>query len=160
MEHADYLTMRAPRPTLMCIASKDYFDQQGSWATFREASVAFSKLGHGERVALFEYDDGHGFSKPRREAAMRWMRRWLLSIDDAPSEGVFPLFTDAELQCTRSCQVLADFKGVSAFGLNALEAKKYEGQRAKFVSLPEQERQAGDRRLLCLSLEITAREIP
>jgi cephalosporin-C deacetylase-like acetyl esterase len=154
MEHADYLTMRAPRPTLMCIASKDYFDQQGSWATFREASVAFSKLGHGERVALFEYDDGHGFSKPRREAAMRWMRRWLLSIDDAPSEGVFPLFTDAELQCTRSGQVLADFKGVSAFGLNAIEAKKYEAQWAKFPKLDEKERQAEIRRLLGLPSDI------
>jgi cephalosporin-C deacetylase-like acetyl esterase len=154
MEHADYLTMRAPRPTLMCIASKDYFDQQGSWATFREASVAFSKLGHGERVALFEYDDGHGFSKPRREAAMRWMRRWLLSIDDAPSEGVFPLFNDAELQCTRSGQVLADFKGVSAFGLNAIEAKKYETQRAKFPKLDEKERQAEIRRLLGLPSDI------
>ncbi|MBI3823654.1 MAG: prolyl oligopeptidase family serine peptidase [Planctomycetes bacterium] len=154
MEHVDYLTMRAPKPTLMCIASQDYFDQQGSWTTFREASVLFSKLGHGERVALFEYDDKHGFSKPRREAAMRWMRRWLLNIDDAPSEGAFPTFTDAELQCTRSGQVLADFKGIAAFGLNQLEAKKYEAQRAKFPKLSEKERQALIRKLLGLPGEI------
>lgn len=154
MEHADYLTMRAPRPTLMCIASQDYFDQQGSWASFREASVLYSKLGHGERVALFEYDDKHGFSKPRREAAMRWMRRWLVGIDDAPSEGAFPIFSDADLQCTRSGQVLADFKGVSAFGLNLMEAKKYAAQRAKFTKLPEMDRQAAIRRLLGLSEEI------
>jgi len=154
MEHVDYLTMRAPRPTLMCIASQDYFDQQGSWATFREASVLFGKLGHGERVSLFEFDDKHGFSKPRREAAMRWMRRWLLNIDDAPSEGDFRVFTDEELQCTRSGQVLADFKGVSAFGLNVMEAKKYETQRAKFVSLGEKERQAEIRRLLGVPVEI------
>ncbi len=154
MEHVDYLTMRAPRPTLMCIASQDYFDQQGSWATFREASQIFAKLGHGERVALFEYDDKHGFSKPRREAAMRWMRRWLLNVDDAPTEGNFKNFTDEELQCTRSGQVLADFKGISAFGLNVLEAKKYAEQRAKFVKLPEKERQAEIRRVLGLPAEI------
>ena len=154
MEHADFLTMRAPRPTLMCIASQDFFDPQGSWATFREASVLFGKLGHGERVSLFEFDDKHGFSKPRREAAMRWMRRWLLNIDDAPSEGVFPVFTDQELQCTRSGQVLEDFKGVSAFGLNLLAAKKYEAQRAKFPQLPEKERQAEIRRLLGLPTDI------
>jgi len=41
---------------------------------------------NGERVALFEFDDKHGFSKPRREAATRWMRRWLLGIDDAVVE--------------------------------------------------------------------------
>lgn len=154
MEHVDYLTMRAPRPTLMCIASQDYFDQQGSWATFREASQIFAKLGHGERVALVEYDDKHGFSKPRREAAMRWMRRWLLNVDDAPKEGNFKNFTDDELQCTRSGQVLADFKGVSAFGLNMLEAKKYAEERARFVKLGEKERQTEIRRLLGLPAEI------
>jgi dienelactone hydrolase len=156
MDHADFLTMRAPRPTLMCIASQDYFDQQGSWATFREASILYSKLGHGERVALFEFDDKHGFSKPRREAAMRWMRRWLLGIDDAPSEGKFAVFTDAELQCTRTGQVLADFKGVSAFGLNALEAKKYEKNRSKFSMLSEKDRMAEIRRLLDLDGDIPA----
>ena len=154
MDHADYLTMRAPRPTLMCIASKDFFDTQGSWATFREATRVFGKLGHSERVALVEFDDKHGFSKPRREAAVRWMRRWLLNIDDAPTEGVVSVFKDAELQCTRSGQVLADFKGISSFGLNAREAKKHEADRAKFPKLPESERLAEIRRLLGLPAEI------
>lgn len=154
MEHADYLTMRAPRPTLVCIASQDFFDQQGSWASFREASVLYAKLGHGERIALFEFDDKHGFSKPRREAAMRWLRRWLLGKDDAPSETDFPVFTDADLQCTRSGQVLEDFKGVSAFGLNQLAAKQYEAERARFPSLPEKDRQAAIRKLLGLSEKI------
>jgi dienelactone hydrolase len=159
MEHVDYLTMRAPRPTLMCIASQDYFDQQGSWATFREASVLFGKLGHGERVALFEFDDKHGFSKPRREAAMRWMRRWLLSIDDAPSEGNFAVFKDADLQCTRSGQVLDDFKGMSAFGLNLREAKKYERQRAGFARLADSQRQAEIRRLLGMPAQIPSAKL-
>ncbi len=156
MEHVDYLTMRAPRPTLMCIASQDYFDQIGSWATFREASQVFAKLGHGERVALFEYDDKHGFSKPRREAAMRWMRRWLLNVNDAPQEGDFKHFTDEQLQCTRSGQVLADFKGVSAFGLNLMEAKKHAEQRARFVKLGEKERQGLIRGLIGLPTDIPA----
>jgi dienelactone hydrolase len=159
MEHVDYLTMRAPRPTLMCIASQDFFDQQGSWATFREASVVFGKLGHGERVSLFEFDDKHGFSKPRREAAMRWMRRWLVGMDDAPSEGSFDVFKDADLQCTRSGQVLADFKGVSAFGLSLMEAKKYENRRGKFGLLSEADRLAEIRRLLALDRDIPTAQL-
>lgn len=87
---------------------------------------------------------------------MRWMRRWLLNINDAPSEGNFPAFTDEELQCTRSGQVLADYKGISAFGLNVLEAKKYEATRAKFPSLSEKARQAAIRGLLGLTSEIPA----
>ena len=118
------------------------------WATtFRDASGLYSTRGPGERGGLFEYVDKHGFSKPRREAAMRWMRRWLLGIDDAPSEGKFAVLKDADLQCTRSGQVLADFKGVSAFGLNSVEAKKYEKKRWQFPLLAEKERVAAIRRL-------------
>ena len=95
----------------MCVATQDYFDIQGAWTTFREAKLLYGKLGHGERVDIFEFDDKHGFSQPRREAAMRWMRRWLLGKDDAPVEEKVAIFTDAQLQCTRSGQVLEDFKG-------------------------------------------------
>lgn len=159
MEHVDYVTMRAPWPTLICIASQDFFDQAGSWATFREASQIYAKLGHGERVALFEYDDKHGFSKPRREAAMRWMRRWLLNQDDAPVEGAFKHFTDEQLQCTRSGQVLADFKGVSAFGLNLSEAKALAEARVRFPKLDEKQRQAEIRRLLGLPGAVPAAKL-
>lgn len=136
MEHADYLTMRAPLPTLMCVATQDFFDIGGAWTTFREASLIFSKLGHGERAAMFEFDDKHGFSKPRREAAMRWMRRWLLGKDDAPVEGNFPHFKDEDLQCTRSGQVIEDLHGVSVFDLNLKRAQELAKARKKLS--PEQ----------------------
>lgn len=134
MEHADYVTMRAPRPTLVCVATRDFFDIQGAWTTFREAKLLYGLLGHGERVDLFEYNDTHGFSRPRREAAMRWMRRWLLHQDDAPSEGEFPIAKDPELQCTRTGQVLEDFKGRSVFDLNAERARELAAARAKSVT--------------------------
>ena len=123
MEQTDYVTMRAPKPTLICTGTQDFFDIQGSWTTFREAKKIYGMIGHAERVDLIEYNDKHGFSRPRREAAMRWMRRWLLGVDDAPVEGDFPVFKDAELQCTTSGQVLADLKGKSVFDLNAEREK-------------------------------------
>lgn len=117
MEQTDYVTMRGPKPTLICTGTQDFFDIQGSWTTFREAKQVYAILGHAERVDLIEYNDKHGFSQPRREAALRWMRRWLMGIDDAPVEGDFPIFKDEELQCTKSGQVLADLKGKSVFDL-------------------------------------------
>jgi cephalosporin-C deacetylase-like acetyl esterase len=119
MEHSDYVTMRAPKPTLVLTGTQDFFDIQGAWTTFREAKLLYGLMGHGERVDMFEYNDKHGFSKPRREATLRWMRRWLLDRDDAPTEGAFPILKDADLQCTRTGQVLEDFKGKSVFDLNA-----------------------------------------
>jgi cephalosporin-C deacetylase-like acetyl esterase len=131
MEHADYLTMRAPLPTLVCIGTQDFFDHMGAWTSFREAKLIYGQLGYGERVDIFEYNDKHGFSKPRREAAMRWMRRWLLHKDDAPFEDAFSVFKDADLQCTRSGQVLEDFKGKSVFHLNAEYGRDLAEKRRK-----------------------------
>jgi len=131
MEHADYVTLRAPRPTLICVGTQDFFNIDGAWTTFREAKLIYGLLGHGERVDLFEFNDVHGFSLPRRQAAMRWMRRWLSHQDDAPEETPFPIFTDAELQVTRTGQVLEDLKGVSAFDLNRMQAETLSQERAK-----------------------------
>ena len=85
---------------------------------------------------------------------MRWMRRWLVGIDDAPVEKEGPVFTDAELQCTRSGQVLEDFRGVSCFHLNAKAADALAAERAKFPERPEVERQKEIRRLLGLPAKV------
>ncbi len=118
IEHADYLTMRAPRPTLLATATQDFFDIQGSWTTFREATQIFGRMGHSERVGLVEYNTKHGYPKPQREAVTRWMSRWLLDKDVAVVEPIIAIAKDADLQCTRSGQVLEDFKGKSVFHLN------------------------------------------
>ncbi len=157
MEHADYVTMRAPRPTLICVGTQDFFDITGAWTTFREAKLTYGLLGHGERVDLFEYNDKHGFSRPRREAAMRWMRRWLLGKDDAPVETDFPIFTDEELQCTKSGQVLADLKGKSVFEFNAERSQELSRERAKHAAPRNRdELRQTVRRLLAVPSEIPA----
>jgi len=157
MEHADYVTMRAPLPTLICTGTQDFFDIQGSWTTFREANLIYGMLGHGERVSLFEYNDKHGFSKPRREAAMRWMRRWLLHKDDAPVEGNWPVFKDADLQCTRSGQVLEDFKGKSVIHLNTERAKALAAARANLhAKMARADLLAAVRNLLALPPDVPA----
>ena len=132
IEHADYVTVRAPKPTLVLTATKDFFSIDGSWEAFREAKRLYGILGHGERVDLFEYPDNHGFSQPRRQAMLRWMRRWLQGIDDAPVEPAAKLSTDAELQCTPSGQVVHDLKGATTWDLNLQRAKALAPQRAAF----------------------------
>jgi hypothetical protein len=160
MEHADYMTLRAPRPTLMCIAKQDFFDEAGAWSSFREATLLYGLLGHGERVALFERNDKHGFSRPRREAAMRWMRRWLLKQDDAPAEGDFPVFSDQQLQCTRTGQVLEDFHGKSVTHFNAEAARDLAFQRARRQGERTPAELLGDvRRLLGLPTKVAAAKV-
>ncbi len=130
MEHADYVTLHAPRPTLILAATRDFFDIQGTWTTFREAKLLYGLMGHGERVDLVEFDTTHGYPKPQREAAVRWMRRWLLGKDDAPVEEDVPVAKDREVQCTRTGQVLEDFKGKSVFALNTERERELVPRRA------------------------------
>jgi cephalosporin-C deacetylase-like acetyl esterase len=137
MEHADYVTLRFPKPTLLSVGTRDFFDIRGSWDTYQEVKRIYCNLGYGERVDLFESDELHGFTGPRRQSAMRWMRRWLLDKDDAPLETDFPVDADQDIQCTRSGQVLREYHGVSAFEMNAELARQLTGYRASRPDLTD-----------------------
>jgi dienelactone hydrolase len=130
MEHADYITLRAPKPTLLTVGTRDFFDIKGSWDTFREVKLIYGRLGFGERVDLFESDEGHGFTHPRRVATARWMKRWLKQQDEATREPDYSICTDAVLQCTQSGQVMLEFKDVSVFDLNAQRERELRVARA------------------------------
>lgn len=155
MDHADYLNMRAPLPTLICAASRDFFDIQGTWTTFREASLMYGVMGHPEHVALAEFNTSHGYPKPQREAVVRWMRRWLLNKDDAPVEEDFPIAKYEDLQCTRSGQVLDDLKGISCFQLNVELAEQLSKQRGQ-AKTSNDSILDGVRRLIALPKKIAA----
>ena len=45
MDHADYVLARAPQPTLIMTATRDFFDIAGSWAAFRQAKCWYGRLG-------------------------------------------------------------------------------------------------------------------
>ncbi len=148
IDHADYITMRVPKPTLVLAATHDFFDIDGTWTSFREAKRLYAILGFGKRVDIFEYPDKHGFSRPRREAALRWMRRWLQGIDDDAVEPELTLRTDKDLQVTESGQVVKDLGGVTVWDLNLARAKALaEGRETFWNDHPKKECLAEVRRL-------------
>jgi len=154
MDHADYVLMRAPKPTLMCVATRDYFDIDGAWSSFRQAKRFYTRLGFAERVDLIENDAQHGFAMPQRVGMVRWMRRWLLGIDDAITEPPSTIAADKDLQCTPRGQVMLLDGARSTFDLNVeLEEKLAEGrkefwqQTAKSKALEEVRRISGIRNL-------------
>ena len=99
MEHADYLDACAPR-SRPCSASAPATSStsRGAWDTFREAKLIYGRLGHGERVDLFESDEPHGSPGPAARRRCRWMRRWLLERTTPRSSPTAAIATDAELQ--------------------------------------------------------------
>lgn len=124
MDHADYVLMRAPRPTLICSTTRDFFPIAGAWDTFRQAKRFYGRLGFPERVDLVEIDSTHGVPRPSREAMVRWMRRWLLNRDDAVTEPDFDVFRPEQLWCTPDGEVLRLDGERSVFDLNLAEAER------------------------------------
>ncbi len=131
LDEADYVNLTAPRPVAVLAATRDAtFDIVGTWDLFRDAKRFYARLGHPERVDLVETDNVHGFTIQLREGAVRWMRRWLLSRDDAVVEGDFPIYTPAQLQCTPKGQVLLMSGERSVFDLNREHAQQLAAERA------------------------------
>jgi len=133
IDHADYILMRAPRPTRVLAADQDYFDINAVREACAEAERVYTVLGCPERMDLFSYDDKHGFSKPRREKACQWMRQWLL--DDAAEivEPEFELQPEKALWATKTGQVATSYPDeVSVGELNLREAKRLAKERQIF----------------------------
>ena len=118
MNHADYIIMRAPKPTLMCTATRDFFDINGSWDTFRQAKRIYTRLGFAERIDLVEADEQHGFSLHLRTGAVRWMRRWLLGVDDATTEPDIEVLPEKETWCLSDGEVMNLPGAKSIYDLN------------------------------------------
>jgi cephalosporin-C deacetylase-like acetyl esterase len=143
IDHTDFITMRAPKPTLVLAAEQDFFDFDGTRTAAREAEAVYRLLGQPQRIGLFSHDDEHGFSRPRREAAVHWMRRWLCEDDRPVSEPELTLQTDAALQVTAAGQVVGEFaeeRTVVDFSRERAEELR-EARAARWASQSTVERQ-------------------
>jgi dienelactone hydrolase len=105
LDLADWPIMFAPKPLLLLSGRYDFVDYPSMETTYAETRRAYAALGQPEKAGLFTYDDGHGISQPKREAAVTWFRHWLLADERPVSEGELTTSTEQELRCTSTGQV-------------------------------------------------------
>lgn len=139
MDQTDYVLMRAPKPTLICSTTDDFFDIEGTWDTFRQSKRVYAIFGQPEQVNLVESAGKHGVTQIGREAIVRWMQRWLLGIDKDITDPGSKTWSAEELQCTPKGQVLLLEGEKSVFDLNAERTKEFEKSRNAFNKLPKDE---------------------
>ena len=118
LDHADFIYAFAPRPYLMLSAIRDFFSIRGARETFQEAERIYNLLGSPEKLKMFEADDGHGYSPPRRLESYRWFSRWLKGVEDQDPEAPVTTESEEELNCTSTGQVLTALTGETVFSLN------------------------------------------
>lgn len=140
MDHAEYLTLRAPSPTLVCCATKDFFDIEGARATVAKARAVYALFGASDALSACEAEEKHGFSAPLREGAVGWMKRWLLNdrtpVPDALGEAVL---RGEEAWCTPKGQVMLLPGARSVYDLNrALDARLAPVRERRWREAPQE----------------------
>jgi dienelactone hydrolase len=123
IDHADFLEVRAPRPTMVVATTRDFFSIQGTRETFAEASGAFRLLGAADHLTMVEDDFEHGYTKKTREAVYRFFQQYLNNPGSAADEEIPPL-PAAELTVTVTGQVSDSLGGETVFTLNGVQAAK------------------------------------
>lgn len=108
LEIADYYIMQAPRPSLILAGTKDFIDYQGTQEAYAELKTVYQKLGAQNKLEYFEYEDGHGITQPKREAAVRFFKKYFLNDSSIVQEGTLQTLPEKTLHCTPNGQVLAE----------------------------------------------------
>jgi dienelactone hydrolase len=136
LDHADFLLMRAPRPTLILAATRDYVPIDGAWEAFRQAKRLYTRLGFPEGVDLVEVNEPHGFSHGLRVAAVRWMARWLLDRDEPLGEPELERLPSEALYAAPGGSVLNLEGARSFFDLTAAKEAALAAERKRRWSDP------------------------
>ncbi len=133
-EISDFLIMYAPKPLLIVAGLHDFVDYWGVKTTYAELKKVYGAFGDSSKVNVFTWDDGHGMAKPKREAAVRWFRKWMYNDDKPVEEKLPPWLSEKDVQCTETGQVNTSFPGeLDVQDLNYNLAKKYKADRTLFL---------------------------
>jgi len=123
LTHADFLEVRAPRPTLIVATTRDFFSIQGARETYAEVNKAYAALGHEDHLLLSEDDYEHGFTPKNRQATYAFFQRFLDLPGDATDEPVEAL-SENELNVTPTGQLATSFKGRTLFDVHKVTADR------------------------------------
>jgi len=135
LELDDYLISAAPKPLLVLAGRYDFIDYNGTLIAYRELEKVYKLLGQSDKLKLFTYDDGHGISLPKREAAVAWFRKWFYRDDKPVKESDFPVLTDKELFATSNNSVNNEFPNEISLPKRNLELFETGAvKRIRFVS--------------------------
>ena len=117
LDHADFLYLRAPRPTMIIAATQDFFSIQGARETYQEAKKVFGIYGKPEQLTMVEADGTHGTNKDSRENMYRFFREQL-NLPGSSDDQEVEYFSEKELTVTPTGQVLSSYQSRTVFDLN------------------------------------------
>ena len=134
LEIGDFLIAFAPKPLLLLAARFDFVDYTGTEMVAKELSKVYALQNCAEKFKLFTFDDGHGISQPKREAAVSWFRKWLCNDSSKVMEENISVQNENTLKCVEQGQVLQQFAHETNISqINLSMAKQWEKDRKAFL---------------------------
>ena len=111
IDEPDYMTMFAPKPYMLIATSGDaLFNVDSARSTVNEVKKIYDTLGLAEGTTLFETSDVHDYTKIKREATVRWFKRWFYNNNDTVIEAdQVPISQVDNLWVTETGQVFTNF---------------------------------------------------
>ncbi len=130
MDHADYCMMRAPFPTYLGTATKDFFPIAMAKRSLNDAKRIFKIMGNEENIYRAETNNTHGWDKTLRQETVQFMLRFLenRNVQVVEPESIKTL-KDPEIQVTPEGQTILMPGARSTYDLNRDYAKKLAGER-------------------------------
>lgn len=120
IDHADLLSVRAPKPALMITTTRDVFSIQGARETAKEVSGIYKAYGKEGNFSMVEDDAPHASTKKNREAMYAFFQKHLDNPGDSKDQEV-EILSPGEIQVTKTGQVATSLGGETVFSLNRRE---------------------------------------
>src|SRR5690606_11161377 len=124
IDHADFIEVRAPKPTLIMANTGDFFSIQGVYETMEELKPVYEIFDKPGNLELVEDDHGHGYTKKSRQAMYSFFQKHL-NLPGSSNEEAVEFLTEEEFQKTPSGQLATSLGGETVFSLNRKESEKH-----------------------------------
>ncbi|HLP72833.1 MAG TPA: alpha/beta hydrolase family protein [Bacteroidales bacterium] len=121
IDHADFIEVRAPKPTLVMATTRDFFSIQGVRETMEELRKVYALFEKQDNISLTEDDYGHGYTRKNREAMYAFFQKHLDNPGSAQEEEV-EYVPAGELQKTATGQLISSTGGETVFSMNMRDA--------------------------------------
>ncbi|MEX0771021.1 MAG: acetylxylan esterase [Balneolaceae bacterium] len=122
IDHADLLTVRAPKPLLIIATTNDFFSIQGVREAAAEVSGIYKAYGQEENFGFVEDIGGHASTLKNRKAMYSFFQQHL-DLPGTPEDLDVELLSAEEIRVTRTGQVSESLGSETVFSLNRKEAE-------------------------------------
>jgi hypothetical protein len=127
IDHADLLSVRAPRPAMIISTTRDFFSIQGARESAKEVMRIYKAYGKEENFSMVEDDAPHESTTKNREEMYAFFQKHLINPGSSKDQEI-SLLSEDELRVTVTGQVSTTYAGETVFSLNRKEAGKIAGE--------------------------------